>query len=244
VDAGEFRAIGDADNRIVFEGASHTKGFWRGIQLDNAQSATFDYVDVKDAGQLCAAVFCSDVGVMADDTKLSFTNSSVSNSDVIGMSINEDAQVVAFANNRFYNNGDVGLHIHGEKVPDLDTQSVYLGVDAPNGVAAVAIAADDQEQAGVFEWKNLNAPYLIKSFYDVQGGIMRLGPGVRLLFGEGARIRIVGNGIFQAAGTAENRVFIGGMVESPGYWEGMEFDDSLWQNNLLSYVTLSLMLAT
>jgi len=68
---------------------------------------------------------------------------------------------------------------------------------------------------------------------------MRLYPSVRLLFAEGARLRISGNGVFQAVGTAENPISISGFEATPGYWEGIEFHDSPWENNLLSHVTLS-----
>lgn len=239
LEGGEIQAIGTADQRIVFEGASHVQGFWRGIDIREGRGAYFDYVDVKDGGQVCSVLFCPDVGLMVEDITFSFTNSSVSNSYVIGMSIDRDVDIVAFANNRFYGNALSGLAIDAEQVPELDAASDYLGVGNENGIAAVDLHSGSQTLGKVFEWKDLNAPYFIDSYLNVENGTLRLLPGVELLFGSEAWMTIDGNGVFQSLGTAANPVTIKGLKEQPGYWDGIRFNDSPWDSNQLQYTTIS-----
>ncbi len=123
IDGGEISAVGNAQQRIVMEGLSHVSGFWEGIDVRSARNAVFDYFDIRDAGQVCAIIFCPDVGLMIDETRLSFTNSTVSNSYVIGMSITDEVEIDAFANNRFFANELYGLSVAGSNIPQLDQGS-------------------------------------------------------------------------------------------------------------------------
>lgn len=239
LDGGEIMAIGNEQNRIVFEGASHVQGYWRGIDIRDGRGAIFDFVDVKDAGQVCSILFCPDVGFYVDNIDFSFTNSSVSNSYVHGMSITDDVNIVAFSNNRFFGNALNGLTIFGEGVPALDKASDYLGIGNENGIAAVGIHNGEQTLGRVFEWKDLNAPYFIDGYFNVEGGTLRLEAGVELLFGSEGWMTVEGNGVLQALGTAARPVSIKGYVEQPGYWDGIRFRDSPWDSNQLQYVTMS-----
>lgn len=235
LEGGEIQAIGNAQNRIVFEGLARTQGYWNGIVIDSGRNAVFDYVDIRDAGQVCAIVFCPDVAVIVDDIDFSFTNSSVSNSFVFGLSIGEDVNLQAFANNRFFGNGLNGLSVDHKHVPTLDVGTDYLGIDQPNGVVGISIQTGEQVLGEVFEWKRLNAPYYIGSFFTVSGGILILHPGVVLVFDEAAWMTIEGNGVFQSLGTAELPVVIRGYEARPGYWDGIRFNESFWTNNILQH---------
>jgi len=239
LNGGEIRAIGTADKRITLEGATAVQGFWRGIDIRRGRAAVFDYVDIRDAGQVCSIIFCPDVGVLVDDTPLAFTNSSVSNSYVNGMSIGDDAELSAFSNNRFFANGRHGLAVGHRHIPALDQASDYLGIGAENGRPSVGVHSGSQTMGQVFRWKRLNAPYLIAPYFEVEGGILQLDPGVEIQFGEEAWMNVKGNGVLQAMGTAESPVVLRGRVAQPGYWDGIRFDDSPWNNNVLQHVTLS-----
>jgi len=223
VEGGEIQAVGTAQNRIVFEGASHVQGYWSGIAIRFGRPTVFDYVDIKDAGQVCSIIFCPDVGFIAEDVTLSFTNSSVSNSYVIGMSITDSVDLRAFSNNRFFGNASFGLAVYAEGIPLLDTASDYRGIGNENGVTGVAVGGYEQTSGGVFQWKKLNTPYLITGYFNVYGGILRLDPGVEILFGDGAWMTIEDNGVFQALGTAAEPVVLRGYQPEPGYWEIMSY---------------------
>lgn len=239
LDGGEIRAIGSAQNRIVLEGASHVQGYWRGIDIRSGRASVFDYVDIKDAGQVCSIIFCPDVGFFVDNISFSFTNSTVSNSYVIGMSITEDVDLQAFANNQFYGNALYGLAVHNENIPLLDTNSDYRGIGNENGIVGVGVHSGSQTKGEIFQWKKLNAPYLINSYFNVEGGILRLDPGVEIQFDAEAWMTVEGNGVFQALGTAAEPITISGQRAQPGYWDGIRYTDSPWDNNILQYVTIS-----
>jgi len=239
LDGGEISAIGAPDERITFEGLAPVQGYWRGIHVQGGRGLTMDYVDIKDAGQVCTRLFCPDVGVYVENTVLSFTNSSVSNSYVHGMSISDGTAVRAFANNRFYGNSLNGLNVEIELVPTLDTASDYGGVDEPNGVSGVGVISGAQERGEVFVWKDINAPYFISGYLNVEGGIMRLDPGVELVFDAEAWMTVTGNGVFQALGTAARPIVIRGRQARPGYWDGIRIYDTSFSSSKLQHTTIS-----
>lgn len=239
IEGGELSAIGTAQQRIVMEGLSHVSGFWRGINVNSARNVAFDFFDMRDGGQVCSILFCPDVGLMVDNTRLSFTHSSVSNSYVIGMSITGDVEIDAFANNRFFGNSLHGLAVDGNNIPGLDENSDYRGIGDENGIVGVGVHSGDQTRGEIFQWKKINAPYLINGYYNVSGGTLLLDPGVELAFDEGAWFVVEGNGVFKALGTAAEPIIIRGQQARPGYWDGIRFEESPWDSNILEHVVLS-----
>ena len=239
VEGGEIRAIGTPSQRIVFEGLASVQGYWRGIDVDFARGITMDYVDIKDAGQVCTILFCPDVGFQIDDSPLSFTNSSVSNSFVHGMSINEDVRIDAFSGNRFYGNGLNGLTISIERVPSLDAGTDYYGLERANGNPSVGVHSGEQFSGAVFQWKALNAPYFIRGFLNVEGGILQLDPGVEIVFDAEAWMTVRGNGVLQALGTETDPVIFRGAIATPGYWDGIRMSDTNFDTHILQHTILS-----
>ncbi len=236
IDGGEIQAVGDAANRIVFEGESHVQGFWSGIHFISARESVFDYVDIKDGGQVCDVLFCPDVGFLVDAVTFSMSNSTVSNSYVIGASIDDDVNLKRFENNKFYGNVLSGLSIGIELVPNLDTASDYRGELQPNGIPYVDLGATaEQSSGGRFEWKKLNAPYRL-GMVTISGGLTALQPGVEIVMRDEAWLDIEGNGVLRAEGTAEAPVIIRGQTERPGAWVGMQLRNT--EDNLLSHTRL------
>lgn len=230
VEGGGIHAIGNAQNRIVFEGLAPTKGFWRGIEIKagngSVGTTVLDYVDVRDMGVSCTTIFCPDVGFLVNNTRFSITNSSVSNSGVFGLSIEKNVAIDAFSNNRFFDNAINGLSVSHVHVPFLDVNSDYFGLDNPNGRVGIAIHTGDQVRGQLYEWKALNAPYVIRGFFSIEGGTVRLLPGVTLLFEREAWLQVEGNGQFQSIGTEEFPVVIRGYEPEPGYWDSIYFTRS------------------
>ena len=240
VEGGEVLAVGTPDQRIVFEGLVNVQGFWKGIDVRSARSITMDYVDIRDAGQICNTIFCPDVGVQIGDTVLSFTNSSVSNSYVHGMSIYDDTEIAAFGNNRFFGNGLGGLNMDIELVPEIDAGSDYFGIGDPNGQASVGIISGEQGSGRLFQWKAINAPYYVGGYMNILGGVLELQPGVTLQFGEEAWMTVEGNGVFKSLGTVEDPILIVGSEQQLGWWEGITMEDlnfttSVLQNTIIAH---------
>lgn len=161
VDGGEFLAVGNAQNRIIFEGQNHLAGYWEGVRFRDGRESRLEYVDIKDAGQdECVTVFwCNKAGLVLDDVTVSLVQSSVSNSYVNGLVIGEAVVLSAFANNRFYGNSWAGIVVNGEHVDELDVASDHSGGAEPNGTVYVKVSGD-LEAGNERVWKKLNAPYL------------------------------------------------------------------------------------
>jgi len=238
VDGGEFLAVGDAQNRIVFEGMNHLSGYWRGIRFNDGRESRIEYVDIKDAGQDTCAIWCDKAGLILDDVTVSLVHSSVSNSYVNGVVLNEDVVLSAFGNNRFYGNIWAGLRVNPVHVPLLDADSDYLGEGNPNGKPYIALLNSELVRGEERRWEERNAPYLIGGYLYVKGGSLTLEPNVEMVFEDEAWLTVQGNGVLRAVGTATAPIIFRGMVEEPGYWDGITFDGSPWEENRLEYVEI------
>ena len=135
VDGGQILAAGTPDARITFEGVNHIAGYWSQIEFIEGRESRFEYVDIKDAGQVCTRYAgCPDAAFVLDDVTLSFANSTISNSYVHGLYTDDKRTFLPnFENNRFYNNVWAGVVIDGNYVPVLDASSDYVGGAEPNG---------------------------------------------------------------------------------------------------------------
>lgn len=238
VDGGQLIAVGTAERRIVMEGLNHIAGYWDGIRFFEGRESQFEYFDLKDAGQVCTIMWCPDAALVLDDVTVSFVHSTVSNSYVHGLHMTGDVLLTKFENNRFYANTWAGIVIDGNYAPLLDAASDYSGGAEPNGTPYVLVASGSQEKGEKFRWKKLNTGYLIASYFNVEGGTLILEPGVEMVFGEEAWMWVKGNGVLSAIGTAADPIVFRGNKQEAGYWDGITFDDSPWEENRLEHVEI------
>ena len=239
VDGGQISAVGTPDARITFGGINPIAGYWDGIEFIEGRESRFEYVDIRDAGQVCTLYLeCPDAALILEDVTVSFANSTVSNSYVDGLYAKEDVLFTKFENNRFYNNVWAGIVVSGNYVPVLDVASDYVGGAEPNGTPYIVIASGRQSEGKEFRWKKFNAPYLIATYFDAYGGSLIIDPGVEIVFSEDGSLTIRDNGVLKAIGTAAAPIIFRGAVEQPGYWDGITIWDSPWEGNELSYVQM------
>ncbi len=238
VDGGQIIANGTASAPIVMEGLNHIAGYWQGIRFAEGRESSFDYFHLKDAGQVCSSLYCPDAAFILDDVTISFSNSSVSNSYVDGFYATGNVLFKRFENNRFYGNTLSGVVISPKYVEFLDAASDYLGQEKPNGDPYIYLAIEDLESGDTRRWKNLNAPYFIGGYLNIDGGSVIIEAGTTILFGEGSWITVHDNGDLRAIGTATERITFRGLVEQAGYWDGITFWDSNWEENEFNYVDI------
>ena len=79
--------------------------------------------------------------------------------------------------------------------------------------------------------------------YIVEGELrvsaeLTIPPGTRLLFEEGAELRIESGGVLIAAGTEEQPIRFRGTTQEPGWWNGIVFYGSTSLNNTLEWVLI------
>jgi hypothetical protein len=226
VDGGEIVAVGRPDARIVMQGVSPIQGYWKGILFGTqAGNTRLEYVDLMDAGKTCTLIYCAQAAITGDGGgQLTLKNSSISNSYVNGAVLG--SELVAFSNNRFYNNRWHGLVVDADNVPLLDTASDYTGGSAPNGDPYVALGRGSKV-AHAATWKKLNAPYKVNGYISLED-TLSLEPGITMLFdsngaGQGATVHIEANGSLHALGTAANPITFT-RLPSVQAWGGILFD--------------------
>ena len=244
VNGGEIIAVGRPDARITLRGESPIQGFWSRISIStSAGQVRFEYVDISDAGQVCASEvgFCPHAALSGfGGGQVTLANSTVSNSYVSGVVLG--AELVAFANNRFFGNRWSGLVIDADKVALLDAASDYTGGDAPNGMPYVSIATGST-LAHAAAWPKLGAPYRINGYVNVEARLT-IAPGTTLLFdssgdGNGAWMSIAPGGSIQAVGTPQERITFARAPDAQ-YWGGVTF--AVYNNgtaNRFEYVDMS-----
>lgn len=226
VDGGEIVAVGQPNARIVMQGFSPIQGYWGGITFGTqAGNSRLEYVDIMDAGQVCTISFCPDAAIRGyGGGQLSLKHATVSNSYVNGAVLGDE--LIAFSNNRFFNNRWHGLVVDADKGALLDTASDYSGGNAPNGDPFIALGTGSSV-ARAATWKPLNAPYLISGYISLEDRLT-LEPGVTLLFGSrgeggGATLSVDVGGSLIAVGTPDRPITF---TRAPGvpYWGGITFD--------------------
>ncbi len=230
VTGGRIIANGTAENPIVMDGLTHTPGYWKGMQFWKGRESSFNHFHMADAGQVCPRAVCPDVALRVDNVSLSFTNSSVSNSYVYGMRINDTVDLLAFSNNRFFNNQRAGLSVHPEHIPMMDVATDYSGGKFPNATPMLDVLSGEQTQGKVYRWKKLTAPYHIAGSFRPTGGRWKIDPGVEIVMDVEAWISIEGNAVVEAIGTANDPIVFRGEQRKAGYWSGLQLNKATKQN--------------
>jgi hypothetical protein len=228
-ETGYISAIGTADKPIMIKGATETKGFWEGLAIkSNNPNNKLNYVTVKDAGTYWGWSYAN--VFLSPGAKLEMSNSTISNSDDIGLYVSESASLPNFVNNKFSNN-TTGLDIHVKTVHQLDAASNYndANTNAFIYVRAGTITSD-------VTWAATTTPYLITGLY-VEAGLT-VNAGAKLLMEADSYIGVKPTGYFKAVGTVSSKIDIIGRYTSAGFWGGMKFDSSN-PNNELNYVNIS-----
>jgi hypothetical protein len=242
VDGGELIAVGQPNAHIVMQGFSPIQGYWNGITFGTqAGNTKLEYLDLMDAGQTCTISGCPQGAIRGyGGGQLSLKNSSVSNSYVNGAVLGD--WLVAFANNRFYNNRWHGLVIDADKVPLLDTASDYAGANKTNGDPYIALSVGSSV-AHAATWKKLNAPYKISGYISLERNLT-LEPGISVLFGSrgegsGATLSIDVGGSLIAVGTSADPISFGRVPGTP-YWGGIIFSPyNTSTDNRFEYANMS-----
>ncbi len=80
--------------------------------------------------------------------------------------------------------------------------------------------------------------YRIDNTVEIQSGTLALEPGVVIEFGEDAGLGLASDGRMTAEGTEDQPIVLTGAEQQRGYWRGLRFSDSDFDENVLDYVTL------
>jgi hypothetical protein len=227
--SGSMTAIGTLTNPISFVGETAAQGFWQGIRFSsNNPNNQFDYVTVRDGGSYWAFQYAN-VNV-STQAQLSLTNSTISNSDQLGLYASETATLNNFSNNTFSNNGTYGVEISANQISSMDEASNYN----VNNVEPF-INVRDAVVNGNHTWKKTSTPYLFNGSTQIDGALT-IEPGAQLQFESAAALTINLSGSVTAIGTLSDPIVFEGRFASSGYWRSLNIRSNN-PNNQLAYVS-------
>lgn len=228
-ETGYIKAVGTADKPIVIKGETQTKGFWEGIAIkSNNPNNQFAYVTVSDAGTYWAWEYAN--VYVGSNAQLSASNSTFSNSDNIGLYVENDATLSSFSNNTFSNN-TTGLNIGVKHVGQIDGGSNYNSANTNDFifVRSGTLTTDAT-------WPKTSTPILLNAT-SVESGLT-ISAGSNIIIESGGDLEIRSTGYLSAIGTATSPITIKGRYASPGFWDGLAIKSNN-PNNKLAYTTVS-----
>ncbi|MEO9533788.1 MAG: hypothetical protein ABJG68_02235 [Crocinitomicaceae bacterium] len=226
-ETGYLNAVGTASSPIVFKGATETKGFWEGIAIkSNNPNNKLEYVTVKDAGTYWGWEFAN--VFVKSGAKLELRNSTIDNSDNIGLFVSESATLSNFSNNTFSNN-TTGLDLHVANLDEIDESSNYNQGNTNDfiNVRSGTISSDAN-------WVATTTPYLFSGVY-IEAGVS-IDPGAILLMEADSYIQVNSTGYLNATGTTSEKIEIKGRYASPGFWDGMKIGSNNPNNQLANAI--------
>lgn len=249
-ETGSMTAVGTASSRIVFTGATASKGFWKGLAFrSNNPANELTFVDVLFAGS--NDNFCCDyfnavnisaavlIGSNATATStLKLTNSKIASSANFGLFVFNSGRISGFSSNSFSDNSKAPVAVPIIEMSKLDSASVYSGAGAvANTVNVVQVNESPSASTTVNQTiVKLDVPYAMMlgdpgTEQEYQGSLT-IQPGVRLEFESNSGLEIMPSGSLNAVGTVANPIVFSGRVATKGYWKGLAFRSNNPANRL------------
>jgi PKD repeat protein len=236
---GTLKADGTEEERILFTSAAsqanRSAGDWDMIAFyDGAGSgSSMAYCDIEYGGG-----YSANYGMISlNGSGIALTNSTLRNSESMGLSLTSDAHFEAFSDNTFEAIATFPVEIYANYAHTIGSGNSYISTQG------ILVQSDRVENADE-TWIRQEVPYIIDGYVDLgseAGAKLTLQPGIILKFTEGSRFRIgyFGGtfGILSAVGESGNPItFTSGApegFESPGDWDGIWFDNGTGSNTVL-----------
>ncbi|MEO1481451.1 MAG: hypothetical protein AAFU77_05045 [Myxococcota bacterium] len=235
VEAGSLSMIGTETARITVRGEVENPGYWEMIRFDsNNPGNVIRFADVSHGGAGRDFGFTGNVesSVYVDDGGLlTLENSTISATKDAGLTMEEDAEFMSFANNTFNSNGGPGLRLYPAQLASIDSASTYGGaVGSENGEAWIDIADDSTivreisvDVSGT--WPATDVPYRFVDQPRIETSTtINVAAGVRILMTPEAGIRVFGT--LNLNGTSSEPIVITRESDTSGAWGGIVLDDS------------------
>ncbi|MGM0579275.1 MAG: PKD domain-containing protein [Bacteroidota bacterium] len=239
---GVLSAIGTENNKIEFTTANLDAGLlWKGFEFLSGDSRNeLTHCIVSYAGNSEYGGFSNFVDVeasiaMRDDTKLTLTNTEVSNSGGYGV-YSRYGEFVDFSSNSFIDNGFDHLGLPANEVGNIDEATTFTGGDE---YAVEVYNGGDLSVEST--WVNLagDARYNIVSQITVVAGLT-INPGAEIDLDEDVDIDVRDTGYLVAEGTSDqNIVFTSSNEAGQIAWGGIKFYTGDARNSL-DFVTINL----
>lgn len=225
--AGAFlKALGTENNNIIFRGTNKLKGAWKSIAVESPSTSNqFNYVQIWHTGSTDTRDYKTGIYVKGnEDSRISFTNSTIAESDGYGFVMTSGGRVDNFSNNHFENNTLAPVRMTGSAIYKIDGSSTYTG----NGEQFIALASNLNNitfsENGTISAPGSDIPYhVLNNNVEFQANTT-ISEGVKLLMSDNSRIWIKSEGSLALSGSASDPVTIDGIAGIKGSWRGIYVD--------------------
>lgn len=236
-------ADGTAEYPIHFQGKTKTKEFWEGISIssDNPENK-FHFVKISHAGSGFLPNLSNtsaSLGIDGDNlSKLSFTNSIISEGSGYGLLLEQGATFTGFAENEFKNIDGTPISLPANEVSALDVLSTF---STGNTSPVVEIIGSILNRPSEVLWIALSTgtKYFVKGDLEVRSALkIEAGAVFEFDSNKGFIVHRDNNSYIRAIGTEDKRIVFTGKNKTKGYWKGVSIISNS-DMNIFYYVEIS-----
>jgi PKD repeat protein len=241
---GTLIAEGTSQSRIKFTSTSpagsKTAGDWGyiGFYSGAGSNSSVAYCDIEYGGGYSPYMGMVNV----DESSVSFTNCSLTNSATYGITTGYEGYFEACENNTFGNTATAPIQVYANWANTIGAGNTFN-----NTGPGIQVLGDNIDKADA-TWLKHGVPYIIMGEVYVQnptGAKLTIQAGTTLKFSEYAAMYIAydGYGTLVAQGTTENRITFTSAntagYENPGDWNGIWFYNGTGAQTILDYCNIS-----
>jgi hypothetical protein len=226
-DGSSIKALGTADNKIVFTGTSKTPGAWKGIFIASSSVENiFEHVDISYGGSSDIDTFFGKTNMALDDAKITLRNVSFTGSAGYGLQTGNGSSVFTVEHCLFDNNALHHMSIHPSQVSFIDSQTNFNGGD-------VEVNDGNTGGSGSATWSNLNnGTYYFSASVDINNTVT-IEAGAQFEMGTDVILTVLGGaepGVIKAIGTSASPIVFTGRSKAQGAWGGIKIGSSSIEN--------------
>ncbi|WKK77325.2 PKD domain-containing protein [Marivirga salinae] len=238
-ETGNIIAEGTASNKIVMTSSNISAGLhWGGLDINSGYSSNkLDHVEVSYAGNSDmfyenSAWRSANVGIQ-DNGYLTISNSTITNSQDVGVYCGNES-LNTFASNNFVDNSGYAIYIEFNDVGAIDGNTTFSG-NGDNGVTIYGSTTSDN----VTMAKLSGSAYYLFNGSSVVGSDLDIEEGTEMRFNEDVKLTVNSNGTISAIGTSNSMITFTSANQAGGInWAGILIESSSAVNEF-SFVEVS-----
>lgn len=234
--SGTFKVEGTAAKKVVFTGVNKVKGSWRGlIYYSKSVLNSIDHAVISYAGGNSFSSNNNRGNLICYTCKISVTNTELSNGKEHGFnSVYTSSEILAFENNTITDNDKYPVYSVCKQGYAYNSSNSYTG-----NTEDYVFLTGGQKLEGNHTWEKLDVPYFVNGHLWIgDNQSLTVEAGTIVLFDDEGEIDVSSGGYFASNGTANNMVYLGGIVEQAGSWLGI-INNSADQRNVIDYTEIA-----
>ncbi|MGM0575163.1 MAG: hypothetical protein ACQEXJ_05475 [Myxococcota bacterium] len=232
------RALGTAEEPILFTGTQAQPGWWHGIYVTQTlhPENLMEHVIIEYAGRSAFHGSMEPanlaVGRSLYDASLTLRDSVLRDGAGVGLFVHANGRLPDSEANTYTGNGEGPVALSANNAEFLDGASTFSG----NGADYVWMAGNDLEHDAT--WQALDVPYGVTGTAQVKGAELTIDPGAVLAFDAEAGLTFGTDSIVSVVGTAEAPILFTGTQQQPGWWRGVAVSQTTHPSNEMRHVTI------